>query len=96
MSQFSNTPNGRNPELWDIAQRRASFKRNVLAYLVMSVFFWIIWYLSGQHTGPRGIPWPVWPMLGWGLGIVFQYIKAYVQTGDRTAENEYEKLINKK
>ena len=96
MSQYSNTPNNKDPQLWEIAQRRAAFKRHLLAYVVMSVFFWVIWYLSGQHTGPRGIPWPVWPMLGWGLGIVFNYLGAYVRTGDGAVENEYEKLINKK
>lgn len=96
MSQYSNTPEGKDPVLWEIAQRRASFKRHLLIYLVMSAFFWIIWYFNGRHMGHRGIPWPVWPMLGWGLGIVFHYLGAYVRTGDNSVENEYQKLVNKK
>jgi hypothetical protein len=25
---------------------------------------WVIWLITGA-----GYPWPVWPMLGWGIGV---------------------------
>ena len=36
-------------------------------------------------------PWPVWPMFGWGIGVLFNYFGAYKST-DHLAEREYQKL----
>jgi Domain of unknown function (DUF1707)/2TM domain len=33
-------------------------------YLAVMALLWLIWLLTGA-----GYPWPVWPMLGWGIGI---------------------------
>ncbi len=84
-------PEGKDPQLWQLAHKRAAFKRSLASYLAFSVFFWLIWYFTGSHSN-RGIPWPVWPMLGWGIGIFFQYVNAYVSTGDRSIQREYENL----
>lgn len=85
------TPENKDPYLWDIAKRRASFKKHITTYLIMSILFWVIWYFSSsRHTGV--LPWPVWPMLGWGIGVGFHYIGAYVSTKDNSVEHEYEKL----
>jgi hypothetical protein len=86
----------KDPELWQLARARASFKRHLLNYVVFSIFFWIIWYFTGAHNYGGIFPWPVWPMFGWGIGIVFHYIRAYVSTGTNSAEEEYQKLIQKK
>ena len=40
----------------------------------------------------RGIPWPIWVMLGWGLLLGFQYFRAYHSDGTDLAEREYERL----
>ena len=37
----------------------------LLTYLVFMAFFVVLWALGGG-----GHFWPVWPMLGWGLGLV--------------------------
>lgn len=86
----------KDARLWDLAKRRASFKSHLVIYLVMSIFFWAIWYLTGGRTYNRGLPWPVWPMLGWGIGVAFHYIGAYVTPGYNGAEKEYEKLIQER
>ena len=26
---------------------------------------WLVWLVTGA-----GYPWPIWPMLGWGIGVV--------------------------
>lgn len=39
--------------------------RPVRTYLIFMAFFTLIWLVSGG-----GNFWPVWPMLGWGLGLV--------------------------
>lgn len=84
----------KDPQLWYIARKRASFKRNLAAYLVMVAVFWIIWYLTGGSTyDDGGVPWPVWPMLGWGIGVAFHYIGAYVAHKSNDTQKEYDKLV---
>ncbi len=92
MNQFSNMPPDRDPKLWSIAKRRVGFKRDLAAYLIVHFFLWIIWLLSSLEDYDGGIPWPVWPMLGWGIGLLFQYAEAYRFPKERAEEKEYEKL----
>lgn len=79
----------RNDLLWHIARRRAGFKWSLAAYIIVNIFLVGIWYFT---TGDLSQFWPIWPMLGWGLGLSFQYFGAY--HGDRvfSVEQEYEKL----
>lgn len=96
MSYRQPTPEGRDPHLWEIAQRRASFKKHLATYIVMNLFFWALWYFDRFDTGDhRNFPWPIWPMLGWGIGLTFHYISAYVTHGSNNIENEYQKLVDK-
>ncbi len=75
--------------LWALAKKRASFKWSLATYFIMNSFFVAVWYFS---SGIYSHFWPIWPMLGWGIGIAFHYFSAY--HGDKvfTVEEEYEKL----
>jgi hypothetical protein len=77
--------------LWEIAKRRASFKRHLLSYVVVIGFLWAIWALGGKHNDSR-FPWPIWATLGWGIGIVFHYLGAYAFPREMSVEKEFEKL----
>jgi hypothetical protein len=92
MTYYSSTPEGKDPQLWDLARRRASFKSHFTTYVIMSVFFWALWYLTGGARYNSMLPWPVWPMLGWGIGVAFHYIGAYVSPRSHATEREYQKL----
>lgn len=96
--QYQPTPEGKDPHLWQLAQKRASFKKHLATYFVFSIFFWVIWYFTKgmyEDNYREGfIPWPVWPMLGWGIGIAFHFVNAYVATGENSVDKEYEKLKN--
>ena len=92
MKQYSTLPPDKDPHLWEIAQKRASFKNHLGTYIVMNAFFWVLWYFRGTHITNDGLPWPVWPMLGWGIGLVFHWLGAYVYPGSNAVEREYEKL----
>ena len=85
-------PPDKDPQLWYIAQKRASFKYHFATYIVINLFFWVIWYFNGQHRSHEGWPWPVWAMIGWGIGLFFHWLGAYVMPKDNAAEREYEKL----
>ncbi len=91
---YQPTPPGRDPELWMAARRRAGFKRHLATYLVINVFLWILWAMTGADRDGSGIPWPAWTTFGWGIGVLFHYIGTYVK--DNSVEKEYEKLQNKK
>jgi hypothetical protein len=94
MSNESFSPQGRDPQLWHLAQKRASFKKHFVTYLIINAFLWLLWYFTGAETYGRGIPWPVWPTFGWGIGLLFHYMGAYVTTGSDAVEKEYQKLKN--
>lgn len=87
----------RDEALWQIAKRRAEFRKNLYSYLIINGMLWIIWWFTlGKNTGLTGWPWPAWVMLFWGVGILLQYVKAYHGDKSDMAEREYEKLKRKK
>ena len=53
---------------------KREFKNHVAVYVIVNTMLVIIWALSGQ-----GYFWPVWPMLGWGIGLVLHGWKVYVE-----------------
>ena len=86
----------KDPVLWDIAKRRASFKYHLGAYIIMNCFFWVMWSLTGRNNSDFGFPWPLWPLFGWGIGLLFHFMGAYVFPKNISAEKEYEKLTKNK
>ena len=89
------TPEGKDPQLWLVARKRASFRSHLLSYLIVNAGFWILWYLTGARIyGNSSIPWPLWSMFGWGIGLVSHYVSAYVANGN-SVEKEYNKLTQK-
>lgn len=95
MSQYRQAaPEGKDPELWEIAQRRASFKTHALTYLIVNAFLWGLWFIN-EKDNRTGYPWPVWSTLGWGVGLAFHFAGAYVFPRANSIEREYEKLKEK-
>lgn len=89
----------KDPQLWKLAEKKAAFRTNLLLYFIMTIFFWTIYYISlrTSTTPPAerdAIPWPVWPMIGWGIAVFLNYRAVYKNTNSM-AEKEYEKLKNK-
>lgn len=82
-------------ELWRMAKKRVGFKRHLGTYIVINAMFWFIWYFSEGRYGEGDLPWPLWPMLGWGIGLAFDFMGAYVFSKNNAIEREYEKLKNK-
>ncbi len=94
-NNYQTVPEGKDPVLWEIARKRASFRSHLVSYLIVNAFLWAIWFFTHQHYYSNDfdyLPWPVWPMLGWGVGLAFHYASAYIFPGVNLVENEYEKL----
>jgi len=77
----------KDDQLWQQAKARAEFKTHLTVYLIINALLWIIWLFTG---GTQTYPWPIWPTIGWGIGIIFNYLGVYKFSN--TVEKEYEKL----
>ena len=86
-------PPDKDPHLWRMAQKRASFKAHLSTYVVINAFLWLLWFFTGSKENGSGIPWPAWSTIGWGVGLFFHFIGAYIDTGN-SVEKEYNKLKN--
>ncbi len=83
----------KDDRLWRIARKRAEFKKSLYSYIIVNLFMWAIWWFTAGHvTGFTGIPWPLWVMLGWGLGLAKQYYDAYNGNKGDMTQKEYERL----
>lgn len=41
------------------------WRSHLISYVAVIAGLWLIWALTGA-----GYPWPIWPMLGWGMGLL--------------------------
>jgi hypothetical protein len=94
-TDMQNSQDPKEQMLWEIARKRASFKSHLFSYIVVNGFFWALWYF-GDSNEVRNYPWPLWPTLGWGIGLAFHFIGAYVYPQEDAVRREYEKLKNQK
>ncbi|MFZ1528701.1 MAG: 2TM domain-containing protein [Ferruginibacter sp.] len=77
----------KNVQLWQQAKARVDFKTHLTVYIIINSLLWLIWlFTAGVHT----YPWPVWPTIGWGTGVIFNYLGVY--KAGNSVEKEYEKL----
>ncbi|ACT96032.1 2TM domain-containing protein [Dyadobacter fermentans] len=85
----------RNEFLWRKAKKRAGFKMHLRTYLIVNAGLWLIYLVSTFSFGKHHVfPWPVFPMLGWGIGLIMHYFTAYSGLDEKAlAEKEYDKLI---
>jgi hypothetical protein len=56
------------------ARPRLRLDAQTRTYLVVIALLWLIWLVSGA-----GYPWPVWPMLGWGIGVAGHQGRAWAR-----------------
>jgi hypothetical protein len=47
-------------------KKRRDFSAHVLVYVLVNAFLVAIWAL----TNPHGFFWPIFPLAGWGIGVV--------------------------
>jgi len=78
-------------ELRQEAKKRIDFKHHFLIYIFFIALIWITWAISGY-----GYVWPIWPTIGWGLGIMFHYTAVYHPFSLFSIEKEIEKLKREK
>ena len=64
-------------ELYREARKRVEEKKgffiHLAAYICVNIFLIIIWAVTGA-----GFPWFVFPLGGWGIGILFHFLGVFV------------------
>ncbi|MFC1845832.1 2TM domain-containing protein [Chloroflexota bacterium] len=84
-------------EIYEEAKQRVENKKgffiHLIVYVLVNVFLVIIWAV----TTPGGYPWFIWPIIGWGIGLVLHCLSIFVftrKTGweQRELEKEVQKL----
>jgi hypothetical protein len=67
----------RDEELRSLAierlEKRAEFRNHLLAYLLVNGMLSVIWFV----TSGDGLFWPIFPILGWGIGLLFHALDTY-------------------
>jgi hypothetical protein len=53
-------------------KKKSDFKAHLLAYVLVNTCVVTIWAVAGGSFF-----WPVFPILGWGIGLVFHWWDAY-------------------
>ena len=91
---MNNSNENNDAQLWQIAKKRAAFKRQCVSYILVNALLVAIWFLGFIKTGGSNSFWPIWPIIGWGIGLAFSYIEAYESNNFFSTQKEYETLKN--
>ncbi len=57
-------------------EEKRRFRTHAIVYAVINAFLVLIWWLTGA-----GFPWFVFPLGGWGIGLLFHGLGVYVLSG---------------
>ena len=71
-------------------EEKKGFRIHVIVYLCVNTMLALIWWFTGA-----GFPWFVFPLGGWGIGLLFHGLGVYVfsRRSDRRAiEREAEEI----
>lgn len=68
-------------------KKRRDFRAHILVYTLVNAFLVVIWAV----TTPGGFFWPIFPIVGWGIGVVMNAWDVYF--ADDFTEEDIEKEI---
>jgi hypothetical protein len=74
-------------QLHELAKKRVEFRTHFVVYIIINSILWISWYFTGA-----GYIWPIWPMAGWGVGLIFHYLFEYRRSSLFSEEDEFKRL----
>lgn len=70
---MDNTDDRREAALKRLKAKR-EFKTHLAVYVIVNALLVAIWAMSGG-----GYFWPIWPIVGWGVGVAFNAWSAYFE-----------------
>lgn len=71
-------------------KKKRDFRTHLVVYVLVNAFLVLIWAM----TTPDGVFWPVFPMVGWGIGVVMNAWDVYFadEFSEETIQREIERL----
>jgi hypothetical protein len=71
-------------------KKRRDFRGHLLVYVLVNAFLVVIWAL----TTPGGFFWPIFPLVGWGIGVAMNAWDVYVASdfGEEDITREIERM----
>jgi 2TM domain-containing protein len=75
-------------------KKKRDFRAHLLAYVLVNAFLWLIWAVVLTTADGPWIPWPLFPLVGWGIGLVFHAWDTYgrMPFSDAEIAREVERL----
>jgi len=75
-------------------KKRRDFHAHLLVYVLVNAFLVLIWAV----TTPDGFFWPVFPLVGWGIGVVMNGWDVYVAEDfdEEQIDREVERLEHRR
>lgn len=72
--------------------KKRDFHIHLLIYVMVNTFLTIIWWMTGANFF-----WPIFPIAGWGIGVVANAWDAYGRTPTESQiQHEMEKLSGRR
>ena len=72
----------------ELALARYRLRWHIPVYVLVNAGLILVW----RNTG-AGFFWPVFPIVFWGLGVVFHYLSAYRSGGSAWVDRETERVL---
>ena len=82
-------------EIYEQAKRRVEARKGFFIHLIVYICVNILLIIIWAFVAGGGFPWFIFPLVGWGIGLLFHGLGAFVfgQKSDRGAiEKEAEKI----
>ena len=84
-------------EIYQLARKRVEEKKGFFSHLIIYVIVNLILFLIWLFPAGGGFPWFLFPLGGWGIGLIFHALGTFVfnkETGweRREIEKEVERL----
>lgn len=70
-------------------RKKRDLQGHVLAYVIVNLFLTGIWLV----TSPGGFFWPIFPILGWGIGLAFHVWDVY--SPEKPSEEKIQREIDR-
>jgi hypothetical protein len=74
-------------------RKRREFLQHVFVYVVVNLVLTVIWLA----TTPGGFYWPIFPLLGWGIGLTFHAVDTFAPAAptEQKIEREMRRLAHR-
>ncbi len=75
-------------------KKKRDFRAHLLAYVLVNGFLWLVWGIVYAAASGPWFPWPLFPLFGWGIGLVFHAWDVYGRKpfSDEEVERELARL----